>query len=220
MRLYADTPARRTRQVVADLVIAVVAGAGIALGVALGLGVNQLARASSDLSGRTGSTGAALLGSAQQLSTVPAIGGQLSTPLVGLASVISSTGDTLATQATRLHALAWVLGAAVVLAAVAVAVLLWVVARWPWVRRASGIPRTLGPDELEALAAAAVSTRPLGRIRRLGPGVIGAWRAGNPAARDQLAGVELAALGLRGGSGRSGGPGTPTAPGVGGHPAR
>ena len=76
----------------------------------------------------------------------------------------------------------------------------WLLLRWlpwrlGWVRDA-GAARRLASADPDVLAARALATAPLSRLAALPPGTAAAWRAGDPAATQTLAAVELDRLGL------------------------
>jgi hypothetical protein len=79
----------------------------------------------------------------------------------------------------------------------------WLLTRWlPWrlrYAREAGAARRLltGTPDLEILAARALATAPLPRLAALPDDTGAAWRAGDPRAVRELAGVELDRLGLR-----------------------
>ena len=71
--------------------------------------------------------------------------------------------------------------------------------RVAWVVEASAATRLAqaGRQATDLLALRALATQPLPRLARLSPTVAQAWRAGDPAAIDALATLELDSLGLR-----------------------
>jgi hypothetical protein len=198
VKLYAQHPAVRTRQVAADvgmlgwlvvwvLVARAVRGAVLVLA--------EPGRAVADL-------GRSVSGTMDSASTaaerVPVVGDELAAPLGSLSDAGGSV--TGAGQAAQ-HAvvtLAFVL--TVVLVALPVG---WLLLKWlPWrlaYAREAGAARALlaGTPDLEILAARALATAPLPRLAALPPGTGAAWRAGDPHALRELAGLELDRLGLR-----------------------
>ena len=198
MQLYAQHPALRLRQLAADLgmlawtvlwvlVARVVHGAVLVLA--------EPGRAVQDLGSSVADTMSSAAGAA---ADVPLVGDELAAPfdaLAGAGGAVSGAGraaeDAVGTLATVL---------AVVLVVLPVG---WLLLRWlPWrlrYAREAGAARRLlsGTPDLEVLAARAMATAPLPRLAALPAGTGAAWRSGDPAAVRELAGLELARLGLR-----------------------
>ena len=67
-----------------------------------------------------------------------------------------------------------------------------------WVVEASAATRLrrTGTAGAELLAVRAMASQPLRRLARVDPAVITGWRAGDPAATEALAALELRSLGL------------------------
>ena len=95
--------------------------------------------------------------------------------------------------------LAQVLGLAVALIPALLLLALWVPRRVTWVVEATAAARLsrAGHGARDLLALRALARRPLPELHRLSPDVAAAWRAGEPAAIDDLAALELDDLGLR-----------------------
>jgi hypothetical protein len=129
---------------------------------------------------------------------VPLVGDELAKPFGSLSDAGGSVSGAGQAAQDAVGTLATVL--AVVLVVLPVG---WLLVRWlPWrlrYAREAGAARRLlaGTPDLEILAARALAAAPLPRLAAL-PGDTGAaWRAGNPRAVRDLAGVELDRLGLR-----------------------
>ena len=86
-------------------------------------------------------------------------------------------------------------------AAVPVLLLLviWLPKRVGWVVEASAAQRLVrgGPASADLLAVRALARQPLRRLAGLGPEIVAGWKAGDPAATQALARLELDELGLR-----------------------
>jgi hypothetical protein len=195
---YAQHPAVRTRQVAADvgmlawlvlwvLVARAVRGAVLVLA--------EPGRAVADL-------GRSVSGTMDSASTaaerVPVVGDELAAPFGSLSDAGGSvTGAGQAAQ-DAVATLGFVL--AMLLVALPVG---WLLLKWlPWrlaYAREAGAARALliGTPDLEILAARALATAPLPRLAALPAGTGAAWRAGDPQAVRELAGLELGRLGLR-----------------------
>jgi hypothetical protein len=202
MRLYADRPEHRTRQVAADLGLAawlvvwvlvarVVHGAVLALAEP-GRALSDLGRSISDSMGSA--AGAA--------GDVPLLGDGLSKPLDALGRAGDSVTGAGQSAQDAVHTLATVLAVVLVVLPVGLVLLRWLPWRLGWLREARATERLLsagaqGMPDLELLAARAMATAPLPRLAALPAGTGAGWRAGDPAAVRALAGLELQRLGLR-----------------------
>ncbi|SOD97255.1 hypothetical protein [Blastococcus haudaquaticus] len=198
MQLYAQHPAQRTRQLLADvgllawallwvLVARTVHGAVLVLA--------EPGRAVEDL----GESVAGNMGSAAGVAEdVPVVGDELSTPFDALADAGGSvTGAGQAAQ-DAVGTLATVLAVVLVVLPVGWLVLRWLPWRLRWAREAAAAQSLLrGTPDLYVLAARALATAPLPRLAALPAGTGAAWQAGDPAAVRALAAVELDRLGLR-----------------------
>jgi len=202
MRLYADRPTARTRQLGADvgllawtvlwvLVARTVHGAVLVLADP-GNAVADLGRSISD-------TMSSAAGAAEH---VPVVGDELSGPFDALGDAGGAVTGAGQGAADAVHTLATVLAVVLVVLPVGWLLLRWLRWRLGWLREATAADRLLGrgagglPD-LELLAARAMATAPLPELARLPAGTGAGWRAGNPAAVRALAGLELSRLGLR-----------------------
>jgi hypothetical protein len=202
MRLYADRPDRRARQVAADVGLLAWALLWTLVARAVHRAVLVLAEPGRSLEDLGRSIADSMGSAAGAAGDVPVVGDDLATPLAALGRAGSSlTGAGQATQ-DAVATLAAVL--AVVLVALPVG---WLLARWlrwrlRWAREAGAADRMtadrrLDPPELELLAARALATAPLPALAALPAGTGAGWRAGDPAAVRALAGLELRRLGLR-----------------------
>jgi hypothetical protein len=202
MRLYADRPDRRARQVAADVGLLAWAVLWVLVARAVHAAVLVLAdpgRAVEDLGRSISDTMGSAAGAA---GDVPLVGDDLAGPLSALgraggavAGAGQSTQDAVATLAT-------VLAVVLVVLPVGWLLLRWLPWRLRWAREARAADRLLsdqrlGAADLELLAARALATAPLPALAALPAGTGSGWRAGDPAAVRALAGLELDRLGLR-----------------------
>jgi hypothetical protein len=198
MHPYAQHPALRLRQVAADvgmlawLVVWVLVARTVHAAVLL---LAEPGRAVEDL-GR--SVAGNMNSAADAAQRVPLVGDELAKPFGSLSDAGGSVSGAGQAAQDAVGTLATVL--AVVLVVLPVG---WLLTRWlPWrlrYAREAGAARRLltGTPDLEILAARALATAPLPRLAALPDDTGAAWRAGDPRAVRELAGVELDRLGLR-----------------------
>jgi hypothetical protein len=202
MRLYADRPDRRARQLCADLGLVAWAVLWVLVARAVHGAVLVLAepgQAVADLGRSISDSMSSAAGAAQD---VPFVGDELATPFDALGNAGGTVTDVGETASDAVHTLAAVLAVVLVVLPVGWLLVRWLRWRLSWAREATAADRLLrgGPDgrpDLELLAARAMATAPLPRLARLPAGTGSGWRAGDPAALRALAGLELERLGLR-----------------------
>lgn len=197
MKLYADSPVRRARQLAGDLLALVVLAGFVAAGTALWAQLGRLAGRTRQLSDAAASSATALGDGVSSLSGVPLVGDALSGVLSQVGRFTGQTSGNLADQAHQLSVEAPIVGLAVIAAGVALVGVCWGAGRVRWVRRATALTSSTGAGDLEVLALAALARANPAQLRRLGPDLARRWRLGDPEAVRQLAGLEFTSLGLR-----------------------
>ena len=198
MKLYADIPARRTRQVAGDvwLVGWTVLWIWIAIklhGLIMNLAAPGLAIAdgANDLAGSISSAG-------DSISGLPLVGDTLGGPFDGMSSAASAIASAGQAEADAVAALAMFLSVSLAVLAFASFAVFWVPLRIGFVRRASAAQRFVDADEdLDLFALRALARQPLHVLARINDDPAGAWRRGDRVIIDALAGLELREEGLR-----------------------
>ncbi|USQ82038.1 hypothetical protein NF556_10465 [Ornithinimicrobium faecis] len=198
MQWYAETPARRTRQVTGDLL----AVAWVVLWVLIARWAFDLVRllaVPAEPLRTAGTTVQTRMDDvAGQIGEVPLVGDRLTGPFTGAADAggsLVSAGDALDTGVTRV---AWLLSVFVGAVPILFVVGVYVLLRAHWARRTTELARLReGDSALELLALRALVHQSPRRLVRVDPDPLGAWRAGDEQAISDLAGLELARVGLR-----------------------
>ncbi|PWJ54860.1 hypothetical protein SAMN06264364_10566 [Quadrisphaera granulorum] len=203
---YAASPARRARQLTADVAVLLWAVACAVTGVVVHGAVVALADPARSLAQGAGGLRDQLGGAADAAGKVPLVGDRLSAPLDGA----SGSADDLATAgldlATTIGHLAAVLGLAVAVLPVLLVVALWLPARWRFARRAGAArawlddaTATPGPtarSRTELLAWRALVNQPLGTLASVSSDPLADLRGGDPRITAALAALERRSLGL------------------------
>lgn len=198
MRLYADAPARRARQVAADLFVLAWAVAWILLGRWVFDLVLTLARPAVPL--RSAGTGLSerMEDIAGRIGQVPLVGDQLDAPFTGAAAVgedLVSAGDQLETS---VRTVAWVVSLLTAGTPVLLVLLAWALLRLSWVRRAASLGHEVSdPRSQQLLALRALVRQHPRRLQQVHPDPVAAFRSGDPELLRRLADLELAQVGLR-----------------------
>lgn len=198
MRLYATSPVRRARQVLADLFVLGWVLAWVLVGrwvhglvMTLAAPADPLRRAGSSLAER-------MTDIAGRVTEIPLVGEGLDAPFVGTAGV----GDDLVLAGDRLESsvrgVAWVVSLLSAGTPILLVVLVWLLARGAWVRRAAALGREVAdPESQQLLALRALVHQHPRDLQRLYPDPVAAYSSGDPDVWRALADLELAEVGLR-----------------------
>jgi hypothetical protein len=205
MRLYADRPDLRLRQLAADLGMLAWVVLWVLLARAVHAAVLVLAEPGRAVERLGGSVDGDMRSAASAVGRVPGIGRALAQPFDSLGSAGRAVSGTGTAVESAVHTLATVLAVVLVVLPVGWLLLRWLPWRVRWARDAGSAARLAGGD-VELLAARALATAPLPRLAALPEGTGAAWRAGDPAAVRALAELELRRLGLRAGRLNTGAP--------------
>jgi hypothetical protein len=194
VKLYADIPALRTRQLFVDAAVVLWTLAWIRAGVFIYDLIERLRAPGATIEG----AGQELAGSAeavgQNLEDVPVVGQGLQAAF----ETISAAGQALQRagvhQQEAIHALALWLGVLVALTPIASVVITWLPNRVRWVREASAARRLrVEAGDLRLFALRALATQPLSKLRRASSQPTQAYERGH---YEPLAALELERLGL------------------------
>lgn len=198
MRWYAETPARRTRQLLGDLLLLGWVVAWVLVGRWVFALVSTLAAPAGPL--RSAGTGwrRRMDDIAGTLADVPLVGDSLDQPFTAAGSVgdeLVAAGDGLDDGVQRLAWLLSLLTAGLPILVVAAAYLLL---RLGYARRAGALSAQRDtPHAQELFALRALVHQPPHRLAAVGPDPLGAWRSRDPETIAALADLELRRLGLR-----------------------
>ncbi|HEY3001005.1 MAG TPA: hypothetical protein VGJ44_01535 [Kribbellaceae bacterium] len=198
MKIYAELPVRRTRQVIADLVALAWVSAGAWLAKLLYDGVSRLAAPGRKLESTGTSLADQFADAGRQARKVPGVGRSLATPFEGGVDAADAITRAGRSYQDAIHTAA-VLTAVLVLVIVLLVVLVaWFPFRARYARRATiGAQLRADPAGQDLLALRALATRPLRLLRSVGDDPVGDWRSADPTTVNALAALELRAVGLR-----------------------
>lgn len=199
MKLYADTPVRRTRQLTGDAVALGWVLLWVWLALELRERILKLAAPGRSLEAAGTSFAGSLNDAGDKVGGLPVVGDDVAGALRRAGGAGGTVAEAGRSQQEAVAQLGWVLPLLVFLLAVGVVLARWLPGRVAWAREAGSAKRLLsGPDAVEVFATRAVVRRPTGELAALPPSTITRWRAGDPDAAGVLAALELRALGLRG----------------------
>jgi hypothetical protein len=195
--LYADLPRRRSRQLLADLLMLVWVVVWILVARWVHGTLMALAEPGRRLEEAGGSFRDRMLGAGERVDGLPLLQDRLAEPLrevSGVGGEIAAAGTDLVTAVERVA-----FAAATVTAAVPIILVgaLWLVLRLRWIREATAAARFIDSTaDLDLFALRALSRQPMTALARISDDPAGAWRRGDVAVIDALAELELADTGL------------------------
>ena len=197
LKLYADSPARRLQQLLADAGIVVWTIGWILVGRALHGVVLLLARPSQELSDGSAGLADRLRAAGSAVDGAPLIGDELRAPLDDAGGAAEQMASAGAAQVEAVEQLALWLAVTVAAVPVVLALVAHLVVRWRFVREASAGQRFVdSADDLDLFALRALAHQPLHRLARISPDPAGAWRSRDPSVVRRLAELELRSNGL------------------------
>lgn len=197
MKLYADLPARRSRQVVGDLLFVLWILVWIQMAVvvreatlALAAPGRQIEEAGTGLARRLRDAGATV-------DDIPLVGDEVRVPFDGAGDAALRIADAGAAQVEAVQTLAFWLGLTVATVPILIVVAVYLPLRWRFVRAATAAKRFLdSAADLDLFALRALANQPMHRLARVSRDPAGSWRRGEPDAVRALAALELRGLGL------------------------
>ena len=195
MKLYAETPFHRSRQIAVDAAVALWILVWIRIGTWIHELVGRLAGAGTSVEGAGSGISDAMESAAARLGEVPAAGDTLRAPFDAAARAGDALARAGAAQQDAVHTLALWLGVLLAVIPIGYVLLRYVPWRGRWVREASAAARLrIDAEDLHLFALRAVATRPLYELQRVTPDPAAALARGD---YEPLASLELGALGLK-----------------------
>jgi hypothetical protein len=197
MKVYADSTARRSLQMLADVLLV----CWIYLWVQVSLVVRD---ATLSLAGPGREISAAGNGLADQLRSaglrvgeVPLVGDDVRAPFDGAGAAAERIAAAGEAQVAAVETLAFWLALAVAAIPVLIALGVHLPLRWRFIREATAGRRFVdSTDDLDLFALRAMARQPLHRLARISDDPAGAWRRGDPQVVQRLAALELRDSGL------------------------
>ncbi|WP_210443209.1 hypothetical protein [Nocardioides sp. SYSU D00065] len=198
MKLFADTPARRTRQVLADLLFVAWLVLWVWIGAAVHDGTLHLAGPGRQTESAATSMGEQLRDAGGRLGDAPLVGDELAVPFDRAADASDGLAAAGRDTVEAVERLALLLGLSVALIPILVVAALHLPRRWRFVREATAGARFVdSQQDLDLFALRALAHQPMRVLAAVSDDPAGAWRARDPDVVRRLAALELADLGLR-----------------------
>ena len=197
MKLYADRPARRWRQIIGDLLVLTWVVGWVVIGRAVHGVVSGLAAPGRALESAGTSLGDGLTAAGDQMARVPLVGAEIRAPFDAAGGAAASIADAGTELQAGVAQAALVAALAVAAWPIVLAVLAWLVARVRFARRAAAAQRLIGGGAgLELFALRALAHQPLPTLSGISADPAGDWRRLDPDVIGALADLELRAVGI------------------------
>ncbi|MDV3222309.1 hypothetical protein [Intrasporangium sp.] len=198
MKLYADTPARRTRQLLGDVLVLLWVATWVWVGRGVYDTVLRLQAPADSLTAAGDSVHGALTGAGDQAARIPAVGDDLEAWLDRAAGSGTSLRSAGTSMSSTVEAVALWLGLITALVPVVIVAGLWLWVRVRFVRRATTAQRFIdSSDDLDLFALRALANQPMTALARVSADPAGDWRRRDPTIIRALATLELHDEGLR-----------------------
>lgn len=197
LKLYAEIPARRTRQVIGDVWLVVWTVLWIWIAFKLHDLIMNLAGPGTAIASGATDLASSIDSAGDSVAGLPIVGDGLSAPFAAMSSAATVIADAAQAEADAVSKLAFFLPLLLAILAFASFAVFWVPIRIAFVRKANAAQRLVDANEdLDLFALRALARQPLHVLARIDPDPAGAWRRGDTRVIDALAGLELRAEGL------------------------
>ena len=198
MILYAQTPWRRARQLLGDLLVL----GWVVLWVQVGRWVydvvGQLAGPGRTLEAAGSSLAESLTSAGGTVARVPLVGDDVRAPFTAAGGAADSIAHAGVEVQEGVHQMALLLGLTVAAVPILLVAGVWLVVRARFVSRARAAGRILdSAADLDLFALRALATQPVRALARVSDDPANAWRRRDPEVVRSLAALELRSLGLR-----------------------
>lgn len=198
MILYAQTPWRRARQIVADLLVVCWVVLWVRAGREVYDVVGQLAAPGRTLEAAGSSLSESLTSAGDTVARVPLVGDDARAPFTAAGGAADSIADAGVEVQEGAHQIALLLGVTVAAVPILLVVGVWLLVRARFVSRARAAHSILdSAADLDLFALRALATQPVRALARVSDDPANAWRRRDPQVVRALASLELGSLGLR-----------------------
>jgi hypothetical protein len=198
MKLFADTPVRRTLQVLADVLFVAWLVVWVWIGTAVHDGTMELAGPARQTDSAASSLADQLRDAGGRLGEAPLVGDELAVPFDKAASASDGIATAGRDTVEAVERLALLLGLSVALIPILVVAVIHLPIRWRFVREATAGARFVDAlEDLDLFALRALAHQPMRVLAKVSDDPAGAWRARDPEVVRRLAALELADVGLR-----------------------
>ena len=198
MKLYSDFGPRRTRQVFADVVSVAFIAAWIWFGATIYGLISELATFGTQMEDAGAGFRVTMSEVGDSLGAIPIIGAGIRMPFTVASEAGGALEDAGQSQQELIQQLAVTLGVGVAVLPILMILVLWLVPRVRFARRAGHAKALVrGGVGLDLLALRALTNQKITTIAKVDVDAMGAWRRGDESVMRRLAELELESSGIR-----------------------
>lgn len=198
MKLYSDFGPRRTRQIVADVIALGLIAGWVWLGVTVYSLIGSLAVYGVQMENAGAGFRETMTQVGESLGAVPLIGGGIRVPFDGASQAGGALEAAGQSQQEAINQLATVLGIGIAALPVLMILLLWLLPRLKFVRRARRAQKLVaGGAGIDLLALRALANQDMRTLAAVDADAMAAWRRGDDLVMRKLAALELRESGIR-----------------------
>jgi hypothetical protein len=197
-KLYADSPVRRTVQILADVLFVLWLVLWVWMGNVIHDGTMALAEPGRQTAAAADTLSGGLTDAGDYLRGVPIVGDDVATPFDTASGASLSMAEAGRDEVADTERLAFLLGLAIAAIPILVVAAFFVPLRWRFVRRATAGARFIdAAEDLDLFALRALTRQPMHVLAKVSDDPAGAWRERDVEVVRELARIELRSSGLR-----------------------
>lgn len=198
MKLYSDFGSRRTRQILADVIAIGLIAAWVWLGVTVYALIGNLAVYGVQMEDAGAGFRETMTQVGETLGGIPVIGGGIRAPFDGASQAGGALEAAGQSQQVAINQLATVLGIGIAALPILTILLLWLLPRLRFARRASRAQRLVKAGAgVDLLALRALASQDISSLAAVDQDAMAAWRRGDESVMRKLAALELRSSGVR-----------------------
>ncbi len=198
MKIYSDFAGRRTRQIIADVLALVAIALWVWFGSTVFALVNGLAVFGVQMENAGAGFEETMKEVGETLGGIPLIGPGIRLPFDGASAAGGTLADAGQAQQDAIFQLALTLGIGTAALPTLMILIVWLVPRILFIRRAGRAKAVVHADAgMDLLALRALTTQKLSAITKIDADALGAWRRGEPDVVRRLAQLELRSSGVK-----------------------
>ena len=198
MKLYSDFAPRRTRQIIGDVLALLTIGAWIWIGVTVYQLVENLAGFGVQMEEAGAGFRETMTEVGDNLGGVPVIGDGIRVPFDGASGAGAALEQAGQSQQVAVNQLATGLGLGIAVLPILMILVLWLVPRLRFARRAARAKAVVDSGAgIDLLALRALATQKISALALIDPDAMDAWRRGDETVMRSLAQLELKSSGVR-----------------------
>ena len=198
MKLYSDFTGRRTGQITIDVIAALSIAAWVWFGITIYQLVSNLSAFGIQMQQAGAGFRQTMTDVGENLGSIPVIGGGIRAPFDGASGAGAALEQAGLDQQIAVNQLASGLGIGIAALPIAMILIVWLIPRLRFVRRAGHAQAIMASKAgVDLLALRALANQQMAVIAEVDPDAMAAWRRGDEIVMHRLAQLELRSAGVR-----------------------